>query len=850
MLAHFVTVLVQCWPAHSAGSPPPKRYPAVAMQLLQTLSILVQNTERETSIYFLFSNNYINDLIGVTAFDFDADEEVLAWYISFLKAISIRLNSHTIQFFVGDARASPSTPSAALSAAPDTFPLYSRLTRYVRHSETLVCTSARIALLNIFRVDDPAARAFALAPANRAAFFVTIAQAVKEAAAELRRLMDARARWGAQSGAADELEDLLCYCADLLGLEVPSVVAAAAEALWEEAVSPLLLVLEGSSGRAPLLFSLSRLCRAFAHTPLLPRLHEALLAPGAPGRACMLRSLSSPLADFPAAAAALYLLLSLSLAPAAAAAAAAGREAEEGRAAVVDALCTFLLYCAQLSDSSGCDGAAASSAVLQALAHSAWLMRRLLRGGAAASASAENSGWAAGLSAAQAAALSAVAAASDAQLEGHLDGPWADALLPLLYDSWRLAGRSLEAPSLGEQQVAAHLWRCAQAAPGRQAASPAPPGEVGSAAEAQRALRSVRAWAVLRAARSLLGASGRALRLPEALSQAEEEAAAAGAGSTPASPREPPPAAAGDDSDDSFDDAEEELPSAPPSPPRSEDGRGARGPAAGAGASAPSLSLAAAVAGLRAGDAPGGAPPAALTPPPRLGALDLGALCGGEVDGAQPASGAPSEDGSTATSPGRSLAPLFCRVAFEAGRERRLSLRCQTCTVPLLAPGAALSGCSLTAMLLLIELERGGGGAGSPAAALVRSVAPVVGACVRIDEAHPTWLHVRVRPSLGALRQCAAPGGGGAAGGAPPASPVAGAEAGPPPAVGWPEAPRLADARRMMDGHWTLAFDSPANCEDALGRVRTAAERVRRGNQLALRKLQAALDEEQRAGAD
>jgi len=68
--------------------------------------------------------------------------------------------------------------------------------------------------------------------------------------------------------------------------------------------------------------------------------------------------------------------------------------------------------------------------------------------------------------------------------------------------------------------------------------------------------------------------------------------------------------------------------------------------------------------------------------------------------------------------------------------------------------------------------------------------------------------------------------------------------------VGWPEAPRLADARRMMDGHWTLAFDSPANCEDALGRVRTAAERVRRGNQLALRKLQAALDEEQRAGAD
>jgi hypothetical protein len=75
MLAHFVQVLVQCWPKGEAGSPAPRRYPVVALQLLQTLSILVQNTERETSLYYLFSNNYINDLIEVKQFDFDADEE-------------------------------------------------------------------------------------------------------------------------------------------------------------------------------------------------------------------------------------------------------------------------------------------------------------------------------------------------------------------------------------------------------------------------------------------------------------------------------------------------------------------------------------------------------------------------------------------------------------------------------------------------------------------------------------------------------------------------------------------------------------------------------------------------------
>lgn len=46
----------------------------MAKQVLQTLSIIIQNIASETGTYFLFSNNHINRLIGVP-FDF-ADEEV------------------------------------------------------------------------------------------------------------------------------------------------------------------------------------------------------------------------------------------------------------------------------------------------------------------------------------------------------------------------------------------------------------------------------------------------------------------------------------------------------------------------------------------------------------------------------------------------------------------------------------------------------------------------------------------------------------------------------------------------------------------------------------------------------
>lgn len=93
----------------------------VCLQLLQTLSILFENIRNETSICeltskkttyrmarvccvsaldYLLSNNHVNSLI-VLKLDF-SDEEVLAYYISFLKTLSFKLNTHTIHFFYNE----------------------------------------------------------------------------------------------------------------------------------------------------------------------------------------------------------------------------------------------------------------------------------------------------------------------------------------------------------------------------------------------------------------------------------------------------------------------------------------------------------------------------------------------------------------------------------------------------------------------------------------------------------------------------------------------------------------------------------------------------------------------------
>lgn len=55
---------------------------------------------RVSALDYLLSNNHVNSLI-VLKLDF-SDEEVLAYYISFLKTLSFKLNTHTVHFFYNE----------------------------------------------------------------------------------------------------------------------------------------------------------------------------------------------------------------------------------------------------------------------------------------------------------------------------------------------------------------------------------------------------------------------------------------------------------------------------------------------------------------------------------------------------------------------------------------------------------------------------------------------------------------------------------------------------------------------------------------------------------------------------
>jgi protein CLEC16A len=304
----------------------------VAMQVLQTLSILIQNLRNQQTVYYLFSNNHINEIVSMR-FDFD-DDEVLGYFVNLLKTISLKLNEVTVQFFFqaggtagGSGGRSPGSPGR-----PASFPLYSEAVKFVNHRDPMVRTAVKTLTLNVYAIPLPAVHGFVTSrPAS--AYFVELASYIAEQCRVLDRLLSSWdvASPGAQvsvEGCLAEVEDLLSYCNDVLMTGVAPLRELLLDCLWQAFVGPVLfwpLIQEdvavqhiaalslasggtpgsGEAARAvqrgcvgPLcsLYVFERLFLAITDQELLAQLLSALLGGSAAGGSCS----SSPSSSRPA----------------------------------------------------------------------------------------------------------------------------------------------------------------------------------------------------------------------------------------------------------------------------------------------------------------------------------------------------------------------------------------------------------------------------------------------------------------------------------------------------------------------------------------------------------------------
>eukprot|EP00824_Muranothrix_gubernata_P018003 TRINITY_DN36867_c0_g1_i1.p1 TRINITY_DN36867_c0_g1~~TRINITY_DN36867_c0_g1_i1.p1 ORF type:complete len:843 (+),score=178.10 TRINITY_DN36867_c0_g1_i1:123-2651(+) len=250
----------------------------VKVQLIQTLSILIQNITSETSVYYLLSNNHINDLI-VHKFDF-SDEEVLAYYISFLKTLSLKLNINTVQFFFNERA--------------NDFPLYTEAIKFFNHEEPMIRIAVRTLTLNIFRVQDKAVRRFIL-DRTAAPYFSNLAWFIRNQCIQLTdQLFNERRKMTPAIGLArleqgtSELMDHFYYLHDIFCLRLDKLSKVLSDQMLRNMFMPQLVasLLESNEPKEgflnPLLamFLLAQTFAIFTFRPLLNSLAMAILQPG------------------------------------------------------------------------------------------------------------------------------------------------------------------------------------------------------------------------------------------------------------------------------------------------------------------------------------------------------------------------------------------------------------------------------------------------------------------------------------------------------------------------------------------------------------------------------------------
>jgi protein CLEC16A len=107
----------------------------ISLQIIKSFSVLILNTSNTTTLYYLFSNNFINQIISN---DYEKyDDEFLSYYVNFLKSLSLKLDTNTIQFF--------------FRSQHNSFPLLQAALKLYNHSDNMIKNTVRNIVLTLLK---------------------------------------------------------------------------------------------------------------------------------------------------------------------------------------------------------------------------------------------------------------------------------------------------------------------------------------------------------------------------------------------------------------------------------------------------------------------------------------------------------------------------------------------------------------------------------------------------------------------------------------------------------------------------------------------------------------------------
>jgi protein CLEC16A len=108
---------------------------AINLQIIKSFSVLILNTSNTTTLYYIFSNNFINQIISN---DYEKyDDDFISYYVNFIKSLSLKIDQTTIQFF--------------FHKQYNSFPLLQSALKMYNHSDAMIKNVVRNTVLTVLK---------------------------------------------------------------------------------------------------------------------------------------------------------------------------------------------------------------------------------------------------------------------------------------------------------------------------------------------------------------------------------------------------------------------------------------------------------------------------------------------------------------------------------------------------------------------------------------------------------------------------------------------------------------------------------------------------------------------------
>ncbi len=114
------------------------KHKPITFEIVKSFSLLINNLKNLTAIYYIFSKNFINQIISLNQDRFD--EDFVFYYINFLKSLSLKISTTTIQFFYNEQH--------------NTFPLLNAALKYYNYPDAMIKNTVRNIILTIIKCNN------------------------------------------------------------------------------------------------------------------------------------------------------------------------------------------------------------------------------------------------------------------------------------------------------------------------------------------------------------------------------------------------------------------------------------------------------------------------------------------------------------------------------------------------------------------------------------------------------------------------------------------------------------------------------------------------------------------------